>query len=62
MVTMQKPYFMENEAWYREIDIFKDGFPEDGRGYVLTDEAPEEARKSYEEFYSGIETFGKVKE
>lgn len=48
----QKPYFMSNHEWYTEVDILNDGFPEDGRGYHLTDKAPQEAIDSYNEFYS----------
>ena len=51
------PYFMTNPDWYTVIDISED-FPEDGRGYHLTDSAPEEAVKSYEEFYSLVESEG----
>lgn len=48
------PYFMTNPDWYTVIAPGED-FPEDGRGYHLTDSAPEEAVKSYEEFYSLVE-------
>ena len=51
MTTRKEPYFMKDERWYVKADIFKDGFPEDGRGYHLTDEAPKEAVDSYNEFY-----------
>lgn len=46
------PYFLTNSDWYTEIDILKDGFPDDDRGYHLTDKAPQEAIESYNEFYS----------
>lgn len=40
----ERPYFFENEEWfYYDKKIHK---------YRLTDKAPEEARKSYEEFYN----------
>lgn len=39
----KRPYFMENEEWYYH-DKKKNR-------YVLTDKAPEKARKSYEDFY-----------
>lgn len=38
-----EPYFMKNDAWYY--------FDRKEWKYKLTDKAPEEARKSYEEFY-----------
>ena len=42
-MTLDIPYFMENPAWY---------YHDDNEGiYKLTSEAPEKARKSYEEFY-----------
>ena len=41
----EMPYFMKNKEWY-----YRD--PNDGEyGYKLTDKAPPEAIKSYEEFY-----------
>ena len=40
------PYFLENEEWY-EYDLKK-------QKYVLTEKAPEKAKKSYEEFYSNL--------
>ena len=39
----EKPYFLKDPSWYY--------FDEDEVKYKLTDKAPEEARKSYEEFY-----------
>ena len=39
---LDRPYFMENEEWY-EFDFEK-------RQYILTDKAPDEAKKSYEEW------------
>ena len=39
----EKPYFMENKAWYY--------FDEEEWCYKLTDMAPKEAKESYEEFY-----------
>ena len=51
MITDREPYFMTNESWYRKLDFFKDELPEDGRCYLLTDEAPEEAVASYIEYY-----------
>ena len=40
------PYFMNNENWY-EFDFEK-------RMFVLTDEAPQEAKASYEEYIKTI--------
>lgn len=41
------PLFLENDSWYTE-DVDEDGHVK----YHLTDAAPEEARKSYEDYYS----------
>lgn len=38
-----KPYFMENKEWYY--------FDEEEFCYKLTDKAPPEAIKSYDDFY-----------
>ena len=43
---LDMPYFMENEEWY-EFDFEK-------RSFVLTEKAPKEAKKSYEEFYKQL--------
>lgn len=48
MQETEKPYFMSNEEWYT-VDL---PFGEDGRGYHLTDKAPQEAIDSYNEFYA----------
>lgn len=46
-----KPYFMNNREWYiLPEDEGLDGFFEDGLGYHIRDDAPEEAKRSYEEF------------
>lgn len=37
-----RPYFMNNKKWYK-FDFSK-------RIFVLTDEAPEKAKESYEEY------------
>lgn len=47
-MTTDKPYFMTNEAWYR--------FNEEEWKYELTALAPEEAIKSYEEFYKLLDS------
>lgn len=44
---IEEPYFLTNPKWYR--------FNEKKWIYELTDEAPEEARKSYKEFYNDVE-------
>ena len=54
MEITEKPYFMENPEWFEQVDIMKDGFPEDDRGYRLTDRAPKEAIESYERFYAEL--------
>ena len=45
-MTQTKPYFMTNSDWYY--------FDEDQFKYVLTDKAPEKAKKSYKEFYANV--------
>ena len=42
-MALDIPYFMQNPDWYYHDD--KEGI------YKLTDKAPEEARKSYKDFY-----------
>lgn len=41
-----RPYFMKLKEWY-EFDFQK-------RKFVLTDKAPEKAKKSHEEFYKEV--------
>lgn len=41
-MIIEKPYFMNNKKWYK-FDFGK-------RIFVLTDEAPEKAKESYEEY------------
>lgn len=55
MDMQMPPYFMTNPDWYEQTDIFKDGFPDDDRGYHLTDKAPQEAIDSYNAFYEALE-------
>ena len=51
----KEPYFMQNKEWYVAADPFDfENWPDDDRGYHLTDKAPQEAIDSYNEFY-GIE-------
>lgn len=40
---LEEPYFMKDERWFY--------FDEKNFMYKLTENAPEKARKSYEEFY-----------
>lgn len=49
-MQIARPYFMENEEWYYE------DYDDYERGYKLTDKAPAEAVKSYEEFYEELES------
>ncbi len=42
-MLQERPYFMSNKEWYTHDDKHNK--------FVLTDKAPEEARKSYEKFY-----------
>lgn len=48
MIKNEMPYFLTNEEWYEEDITFSSS---DGRGYHLTDKAPQEAIESYNEFY-----------
>ena len=48
------PYFMPNKDWYKEAPLDSKEYEELNRGYVLTDEAPQEAIDSYNEFYEVI--------
>lgn len=43
-MLQEEPYFMKNKEWYTHDDKHNK--------YVLTDKAPEEARRSYEKFYN----------
>lgn len=45
---MEIPYFMTNKEWYRENDDPND--PNYPFGFKLTDKAPPEAVKSFEEY------------
>lgn len=57
MTTMEAPYFMQNRKWYSipEDEGITDDFFSDGRGYHINDDAPNEAKDSYEEFFSALE-------
>lgn len=53
----EQPYFMSNKEWYRNLVEETGSFdPETGRGYVLTDKAPQEAIDSYMAFYKEFES------
>lgn len=57
MTSIVMPYFMENKDWYV--------YDKEKGKYILTDKAPEEAKKSYDEFYgnySMIIDLGIIKE
>ena len=45
-MTIEKPFFMSNKEW-----LYLD---EDKTQYFLTENPPEKAKKSYEEFYSSV--------
>ena len=46
MVVIDMPYFMTNKKWYR-FDYKK-------KKFVLTDDAPKEAKKSYEKYMEQV--------
>ena len=46
---------MKNPEWY-EVPAGGLGFFDDGRGYHIRDDAPQEAKDSYAEFYGMLET------
>ena len=52
MTLIRPPYFLSNRDWYTtpEDEGIDDFFFDDDRGYHIKDDAPEEAKKSYEEF------------
>lgn len=49
-----EPLFMKNPEWY-EVPAGGLGFFDDGRGYHIRDDAPQEAKDSYAEFYGMLE-------
>ena len=53
-VSVEDLYFMKDRSWYTtpEDEGIDDFFFPDGRGYHIKDDAPEEAKKNYEEFYA----------
>lgn len=58
MLRLKGFYFLSNRDWYTtpEDEGIDDVFFDDGRGYHIKDDAPEEAKKSYEEFYDGYDS------
>ena len=57
MTFCKQPYFLSNRDWYitPEDEGIDDWFFNDDRGYHIKEDAPEDAKKSYKEFYSGID-------
>ena len=49
MVLIEKPYFLTNEEWFE--------YDEKNKKYILTDKAPEKAKKSYNEFYEKLDGY-----
>ena len=51
MTLIRPPYFLSNRDWYTtpEDEGIDDFFFDDDRGYHIKDDAPEEAKKSYED-------------
>ncbi len=52
-----EPLFLQNKDWYTtpEGEGIDFTFFEDGRGYHIKDDAPQEAKDSYDEFYRTID-------
>lgn len=50
----EMPLFLKNREWYTtpQDEGLDDMFFPDGRGYHIRDDAPEEAKRSYEELYN----------
>lgn len=48
MTPKERPYFLTNEKWYY--------YDEEEGTYKLTEEAPEKAVKSYEDFYKLLDS------
>ena len=57
MTPHEHPYFLSNRDWYTtpEDEGIDDFFFDDGRGYHIKDDAPEEAKRSYEELYDMLD-------
>ncbi|WP_077598146.1 hypothetical protein [Olsenella urininfantis] len=56
-MTLDEPLFMKDHDWY--VTPADEGLEscmfDDGRGYHLRDDVPDEVHKSYEEFYAALE-------
>ena len=53
-MLLERPFFLTNRDWYTtpEDEGLDDMFFPDGRGYHIWEDAPEKAKRSYEEFYN----------
>ena len=51
-----KPYFLQNRDWCTtpEDEGMDEMLFDDDRGYHIRDDAPEEAKRSYEEYYAPV--------
>ena len=56
----KQPTFLENREWYTTPadEGMDDMFFPDGRGYHIREDAPEEAKQSYQESYCPEEMIG----
>ena len=52
MLKLEKPFFMSDPSWFE--------YDKDTYTYVLTPQAPEEAKKSFNDFYKNINGFGEL--
>ena len=54
MTCIRPPYFLTNRDWYTtpEDEGIEGGGGGGGRGYHIKDDAPEEAKQSYIDFYA----------
>lgn len=48
----EEPFFMSDPSWHRCATPEEEAKDPEGKGYLLTDEAPAEAVASYNEFYA----------
>ncbi len=46
MVLIEKPYFLTNKEWFE--------YDKKNKKYILTNKAPEKAKKNYKEFYGEL--------
>ncbi len=56
----EEPLFLKNREWYvvPEDEGLDDMFFPDGRGYHIRDDAPDEAKRSYDAFYNPDDMIG----